>query len=285
MEKWILNRQIDLQTVLVQRPLGLVFDIDGTLSPIAPTSDLARLYPGVAPLLERASKYAHVAIMTGRAIDNGAAMINVDGLTYIGTHGLEWSDGLPWLHPVHVVPEALDYYEPGKYLLDLVEKQLSDLPGIIVQRKRIGGSIHYRLSPNPVETRQKLLSLLEQPARQVNMSLSEGKQVVEVRVPLPINKGQALRQFAQRFSLQAAVFAGDDRTDLDAVREIERMRGRGIAALAIVVQHPDTLQELLQEADIVVQEVPGMVDLLRAMVEMLETAPGSPPAPHHPYYD
>lgn len=285
MEKWILNRQIDLQTVLVQRPLGLVFDIDGTLSPLAPTPDLARLYPGVAPLLERASKYAHVAIMTGRAIDDGAAMINVDGLTYIGTHGLEWSDGLPWLHPVRMVPEALDYYEPGKYLLDLVEKQLSDLPGVIVQRKRIGGSIHYRLSPNPVETRQKLLSLLEQPARQVNMSLSEGKQVVEVRVPLPINKGQALRQFAQRFSLQAAVFAGDDRTDLDAVREIERMRGRGIAALAIVVQHPDTLQELLQEADIVVQEVPGMVDLLRTMAEMLETAPGSPPAPHHPHYD
>jgi len=208
MEKWILNRQIDLQTVLVQRPLGLVFDIDGTLSPLAPTPDLARLYPGVVPLLERASKYVHVAIMTGRAIDDGAAMVNVDGLTYIGTHGLEWSDGLPWLHPVHVVPEALDYYEPGKYLLDLVEKQLSDLPGVIVQRKRIGGSIHYRLSPNPVETRQKLLSLLEQPARQVNMSLSEGKQVVEVRVPLPINKGQALRQFAQRFSLQAAVARG-----------------------------------------------------------------------------
>ncbi len=104
-------------------------------------------------------------------------------------------------------------------------------------------------------------------------------------MPLPINKGQALRQFAQRFSLQAAAFAGDDRTDLDAVREIERMREKGIAALSIVVQQPDMLQELLQEADIVVQEVPGMVDLLRAMVEMLETAPGSPPAPHHPYYD
>src|SRR5258708_15644087 len=126
MEKWILNRQIDLQTVLVQRPLGLVFDIDGTLSPLAPTPDLARLYPGVVPLLERASKYVHVAIMTGRAIDDGAAMVNVDGLTYIGTHGLEWSDGLPWLHPVHVVPEALDYYHPAKYFLNLPNKPPSN---------------------------------------------------------------------------------------------------------------------------------------------------------------
>ncbi len=214
----------NLQTVLAQRPLGLAFDIDGTLSPIAPTSAQARIEPGVVSLLERAREHAHVAIMTGRAIDDGAAMINVDGLIYIGTHGLEWSDGLPWAHPVQVVPEALDYYEPGKYLLDLVEKQLPDLPGVIIQRKRIGGSIHYRLSPDPVETRHKLLSLLEQPARQVNMGLSEGKQIVEVRVPLPVHKGQALRQFVQRFSLQGIVFAGDDRTDLDAILEIASLR-------------------------------------------------------------
>ena len=56
-----------LQTVLVQQPLGLVFDIDGTLSPIAPTPDAASLYPGVADLLAKAQTHAQVAIMTGRA--------------------------------------------------------------------------------------------------------------------------------------------------------------------------------------------------------------------------
>ncbi len=262
--------QLPLPTVLAQRPRGLAFDIDGTLSPIAPTPDEASLYPDVLPLLERAKEHAHIAIMTGRSIDDGAAILNLDGLTYIGTHGLEWSEGLPWLHPVEVVPEAMDFYEPGKYLLDLVEQHLSELPGVIVQRKRIGGSIHYRLSPDPAETRQKLLSLLEQPARQVNMSLSEGKLIVEIRVPLPVHKGLALRQFVQRYSLNAIVFAGDDRTDLDAVVEIKKMRKEGIAALSIVVQHPDTLPELLAQADIVVQEVPGMVNYLREMVEILE---------------
>src|SRR5437588_10966614 len=154
-------RPLNLQTVLSQKPLGLIFDIDGTLSPIAPTPEEARLYPGVVPLLERAREHAHVAIMTGRAIDDGAAMVNVDGLTYIGTHGLEWSDGLPSLHPVEIVPEALEYVKPGKYLLDLVEQQLPDLPGVVVQRKRFGGSIHYRLSPNPEYTRQKIWSTME----------------------------------------------------------------------------------------------------------------------------
>src|SRR6266567_9276878 len=90
--------KVNLQTVLSQRPLGLVFDIDGTLSPITPTPDEARLFPGVVPLLEQARQLAHVAIMTGRAIDNGAAMVNVEGLTYIGSHGLEWCNGLPTKH-------------------------------------------------------------------------------------------------------------------------------------------------------------------------------------------
>ena len=265
-----MNTQLDIQTVLAQRPFGMALDIDGTLSPIAPTPDEARIYPGVLSLLERAKKHTHIAILTGRSIDDGAGMLNIDGLTYIGTHGLEWSEGLPWLHPVEIIPEALNYYEPGKYLLDLVEQHLSELPGVIVQRKRIGGSIHYRLAPDPTETRQKLLSLLKQPARQVNMSLSEGKLIIEIRVPLPIHKGLALRQFVRRYSLNAIVFAGDDRTDLDAVTEITRMRKEGIAALSIVVQHHDILPELLAQADIVVQEVPGMVELLREMVTMLE---------------
>ena len=196
---------LDLQTVLTKKPLGLVFDIDGTLSPIAPTPEEARLYPGVAPLLERAREHAHIAIMTGRAIEDGAAMVNVDGLTYIGTHGLEWSDGLPTSHPVEILPEALAYIEPGKYLLDLVEQHLPALHGVIVQR----------------------------------------------------------------FDLHGVTFAGDDRTDLDAVLEIARLRQEGIAALAIVVQHPDTLPEMLANADIVVQGVEGMANLLHKMVELL----------------
>src|SRR5437870_13555333 len=98
---------LNLQTILTQKPLGLVFDIDGTLSPIAPTPEEARLYPGVAPLLERARDHAHVAIMSGRAIVNGAAMVDADGLTYVGTHGQEWCDGLPTLHPVALLLDAL----------------------------------------------------------------------------------------------------------------------------------------------------------------------------------
>jgi trehalose 6-phosphate phosphatase len=103
------------------------------------------------------------------------------------------------------------------------------------------------------------------------MYLSEGKLIVEIRVPLPVHKGRAIRQFVERYNLNAIVFAGDDRTDLDAVTEIIRMRTEGIAACSIVVQHHDTLPELLTQADILVHEVPGMVELLYEMVTILES--------------
>jgi trehalose 6-phosphate phosphatase len=275
LQKEICMLPLNLETVLAWRPLGFAFDIDGTLSPIAPTPDEAKLYPGVAGLLGQLRAHAHVAIMTGRSIDDGARIVDVEGLTYIGTHGLEWCDGLPSFHPVRIVPEALAYVTPGEKLLDLAEQKLSELPGILVERKRVGGAIHYRLSPDPKQARERILGLLEEPARQAHMLLQEGKMVVEIKPPLAINKGQALLQFILRFDLQGIIFAGDDRTDLDALVEIARLRQEGRAALAIAVQHHDTLPELLAQADIVVPEVDGMVNLLREMVHTLQRNSGT----------
>ena len=256
-----------------QRPLGLIFDIDGTLSSIAPTPDQARLHPGVAPLLERARAHpgVHIAILTGRAVENGAALVNLPGLTYIGTHGLEWSDGLPGQSSVQIDAEAAKYIEPGKQLLDLAEQRLSTLPGLLVERKRVGGAIHYRRAPEPEVARALILELLQEPARKLNLRLSEGKRVIEIRTPLQANKGRALRAFAERFALRGVLFAGDDLTDLDAVHEIAVLRSEGLAALAIIVLHPDTPPELLEQADRVVEEVEGMVQLLGEIVNTLES--------------
>ncbi|HZR44012.1 MAG TPA: trehalose-phosphatase [Ktedonobacteraceae bacterium] len=257
--------------VLKHRPLGLLFDIDGTLSPIAPTPDEARLYPGAAELLERASQHTHVGIITGRAITSGAGMVNVEGLTYIGTHGLEWSDGLPSSHAVQLVPEALDYVEAGRYLLDLTERELaSRIPGLLVERKSVGGAIHYRLAPDAEQARQNILELLEEPAHQVDMRLAEGKRMVEVLAPINVNKGHASRRFVEHFGLHGVIFAGDDRTDLNAILEMSRLRQEGIASCSIAVQHADTLPALLEQADVVVQEVEGMIQLLGEIVQLLE---------------
>lgn len=261
--------QEKIARVLRQHPLGLLFDIDGTLSPIAPTPDEARLYPGVSELLHQAQKYAHVGIITGRAVRAGARLVNVDGLTYIGTHGMEWCAGLPDQHKVELIPQALPYVEPGKAVLDIAERELADLPGIIVERKSVGGSIHYRLTPDPEQARLRILATLADPARQAQMRIGEGKRVIEILAPLKVNKGQALRRFVEQFKLRGIIFAGDDRTDLDGILEVKELHLEGVAAHAIVVQHVDTLPALLEHADTLVQEVEGMVQLLKEIVNQL----------------
>jgi trehalose 6-phosphate phosphatase len=258
-----------LASILEKQPRGLVFDIDGTLSPIVPTPDQAYLYPGVTKSLQQARQRAHVAIMTGRAVVDGARIVNVEGLTYIGTHGLEWCDGLPATHPIQLIPEAQPYIEPGRRLLNLAEQHEAELPGIIVQYKNVGGSIHYRQSPRPEQTRQHILALLEEPARQANMRLGEGKYVIEVLPPLNVNKGVALRRYVQRCGLQSVFFAGDDRTDLNAILEAEQLRSEGLATYTIAVRHPDTMPEILEHADEVVDGVEGMAEKLRIIVEQL----------------
>lgn len=263
------NADASLQSVLEQRPLGMAFDIDGTLSPIALIPDEAQLHPAVQPLLEQIRDHVHLAIITGRAIESGAAMVNVEGPTYIGTHGLEWCEGLPWSHPVQVAPEALAYVEPSRQLLDMAEQALSDLPGVFVERKRVGGSIHYRLSPQPEQARKRIWSLLEEPARQVNMLLSEGKCVVDVKPAIARDKGRALRRFVERFALHGVVFAGDDRTDVDAMRELHKLRSEGIVTFAIAVQGADSPDALLEAADGIVQGVNGMAELLDEMVKRI----------------
>jgi len=258
--------------VLAQRPLGLVLDIDGTLSPIAPTPDAARLHPQAAPLLEQARDCAgvHVAILTGRAVEVGATLVNVPGLTYIGTHGLEWSDGLPTPTSVQLAPGVSAYIEPAAQLLEFAARELADAPGILIERKRVGGTIHYRLAPHPEQARARILAQLQEPARRLNLRLNEGKRMVEIQPPLRINKGEALHEFAQRFALHGVLFAGDDRTDLDALNALASLRTNGLATLGVAVKHPDTPPELLQQADMVVEGVEGMMQLLQEIVQNLQ---------------
>lgn len=261
---------IDLLTVLSKRPLGLVFDLDGTLSPMTPTPDTACLWPGVAENLKRARQHANVAILTGRSVVDGAQIVNVEGLTYIGVHGLEWSSDLPTAQTVRLLAEAQIYAEPGAYLFDLLEQHVDDLPGVILQRKSVGGSVHYRLAPDLEQTRARLLGLLEGPANRLQMRLAEGRGIVEILAPLNINKGEALRRYRESLGLQGIIFAGDDRTDLDAILMVKQLRQEGLAALSIVVQHASTLPALLEHGDIIVNDVECMAEQLQTIVTLLE---------------
>ena len=71
--------------------LSLLLDYDGTLSPIAPHPDLATIPPETKKILERLANMPDVfiAVISGRSVNNVKAMVDIEGITYAGNHGLE----------------------------------------------------------------------------------------------------------------------------------------------------------------------------------------------------
>src|SRR5436190_799726 len=55
-----------------------------------------------------------------------------------------------------------------------------------------------------------------------------GRKVLEIRPPVPIGKGQAVRELLRREPAKTAVFGGDDATDLDVFDVLGELRGEGV---------------------------------------------------------
>lgn len=76
--------------MLALRPLGLITDIDGTISPIAPSPLEARVSPACRRhLAALAKKLELVAVISGRPAVEARDMVGVEGIVYVGNHGLE----------------------------------------------------------------------------------------------------------------------------------------------------------------------------------------------------
>src|SRR5947209_14645959 len=69
---------------------AILFDLDGTLAPIAAQPSEARVPERSRQLLiEIAKRYAVVACVTGRRPSEARAMVAIGTITYLGSHGAE----------------------------------------------------------------------------------------------------------------------------------------------------------------------------------------------------
>jgi trehalose 6-phosphate phosphatase len=68
--------------------------------------------------------------------------------------------------------------------------------------------------------------------------------------------------------VSAALYVGDDTTDIDAFRALRRLQesGRITAAVCAAVSSDETPEELARESDIVVDGTGGVRELLEALL-------------------
>ena len=254
-----------LQAVLDCPPVGLLLDIDGTISPIAATPDGASVPEPIRVLLGRlATRLPLVAAVSGRAAADAARMVDVAGMVYAGNHGLEMlRDGLSV-----PLPEAAPFQDAIRNVLRAAKAELP-LPGLIFENKGLTASVHYRLAGDPAAAGAEAGTVLERLASMHGLRLTSGRMVWEIRPPLEANKGTAVRRLVEEYRLRGVIFCGDDRTDVDAFTVLSDLRPAGICdTLNVGVAAAETPWEVQAGADVLVDGVTGMERLLRELVEL-----------------
>lgn len=259
--------KVPLRQLLAEPQFGLFSDLDGTLAPIAATPEAAALTPTNRQHLQAlAAELPLVALISGRRAASLQAKVGLPGLVYVGNHGLEqWLDG-----NVVGLPQAASY----RAVLQQAHSEIQALlpPGAVVEDKDLTLSIHYRQTPDP---RAFLLSWgvqLRAIAQQHGLEMFTGKMVLEVRPPVAVDKGVALQALAAEHQLRAALFLGDDISDLSALQAVRTLRAQGVHAWGVGVRSADAPAELLDEADYLADGVADVEALLAFILAARQAA-------------
>ncbi|MCH8940681.1 MAG: trehalose-phosphatase [Chloroflexi bacterium] len=241
----LVERLKDLPQMMRSEPWGLFTDIDGTISEMVERPEAAMVRPGCAVALDTlAHQLAVVVVITGRDIESARRMVGVDNAIYFGNHGIErWEKGT-----LEVTPEARPYV-PRLQRIGKALSQRLDMPGVIVEDKAVGLSVHYRLAEEPDAARSVILSAVEAVDTEGWLEVREGKMIVELRLPVAIDKGTAVQSVVREKQLRGAIVLGDDTTDVDAFRAARRLQeGGDFTGVSIAVVGDETPSVVVNEA-------------------------------------
>ena len=220
---------------------AILLDVDGTLAPIAPRPDGARVPEEArAEVARLAGTYALVACISGRTGEDARRLVGVDGVRYVGSHGLE------------LEPEAADWSERIRSFAAGVDWPVED--------KGLTVSFHYREAAEE-EAALTYLEEVAERARREGLVPRFGRKVLEIRPPVRADKGTAVRHLLAGADLQHALYAGDDTTDLDAFHALEELA----LGVCVAVSSDEAPEELVRTADIVVDSPAQLVELLRRL--------------------
>jgi trehalose 6-phosphate phosphatase len=191
-----------LEAVMRLRPL-LAFDFDGTLAPIVPRRDGARVSKAVSRWIGELSAVSSVAIVTGRSVADVAPRLGFEPQFIVGNHGGEDPAGcLP--------PGEGSRLDPLRGRLARHAAALSEA-GVQVEDKQYSLALHYRLARNRALANARIFEVLGELGP--DLRTFAGQFVVNVVPAGAPDKGEAVASLLRASGAAAAVFVGDDLTD------------------------------------------------------------------------
>jgi len=261
------NRIEELVAPLRTAPASsaVLLDVDGTIAPIAPRPEDAAVPEPVRDLLrEIAERYALVGCISGRPALDARKLVGLDEIGYSGNHGFEQlAPGAPEPHP----DPALDGHEgDAETFVERLDTADLERLGIRVEDKGAIVALHWRGAENEGEA-EAYAHVLASQAEWDGLVTHLGRMVLEIRPDVSIDKGRALASMIGGSEARNALYAGDDRTDLDAFRGLAVLRDEGHLdhAVAVAIASEEAPPEVAAGADLVVKGPEGFVPVLEAL--------------------
>ncbi|WP_303647152.1 trehalose-phosphatase, partial [Streptomyces albidus (ex Kaewkla and Franco 2022)] len=153
--------------------------------------------------------------------------------------------------------------------------QLSAPEGTWTEDKGRAVAVHTRRTDDP----EAAFALLRDPlfalAERHGLVVEPGRMVLELRAP-GVDKGAALTEHLREVGAGAVLYGGDDLGDLAAFAAVERLRGEGLPGLLVCSGGGETnesVPEIADRADVVVDGPAGVVQMLEALADLLTERP------------
>jgi trehalose 6-phosphate phosphatase len=252
---------------------AVLCDVDGTLAPIVGDPGSAAVPEETREALRAlARRYALVACVSGRRAVDARWLVGVDELTYTGNHGLELL--APRAREAIIDPAVTERVQAaGDFVRELEAAALSGA-GLRLEDKGPIQALHWRGSADE-EAAERRAGEIADAARKAGLEPRWGRRVLEIRPASGIDKGTAVKRLLSAQRIERALFAGDDRTDLDAFRALRSLVGAGslAGAVCIGIGSAEAPAELSQQADAVVGGTEEFLEVLRALAEPRAGAP------------
>jgi trehalose 6-phosphate phosphatase len=242
---------------------AILLDVDGVLAAIVDRAVDAKVPDKTSRLLgSLARRYGLVACVSGRAALDTRRLVGVGGIAYAGSHGAEL------LEPGAARPTVLAKFESwtGRVAEFVSARDTPDLRRLRVRIENKGPiqAFHWRGAPDEDAALERVRAIADE-AEADGFLIHWGKKVLEVRPPLPVHKGQAVEELLRRKpDVRAALYAGDDVTDLDAWDALDRLLddGRLDARVRVGVASDEGPHQIVDRADVVVHGIRGFAEAL-----------------------
>jgi trehalose 6-phosphate phosphatase len=217
------------------------------------------------PLIEVAKRFGIVACVSGRRASDARRIVSLGSIAYLGSHGSEIlragtiapvldRELQAWTRRVQAF--ANDHFDEG---LRRLRVRLEDKEAI--------AALHWRGVPDEEEA-QAAIADVARAAEDAGFVTQWGRKVLEIRPPVRIDKGAGIVRLLRDEDLAAAIYVGDDLTDVDAFHGLEELKAGGRIGhiVKVGVRSDEGPPELPAEADIMVDGTAGVRELLQKLI-------------------